>query len=121
MLETDIMRLIQVAASKVGMRLFRNNVGQAKTEDGQFIRFGLCPGSSDLIGFKTKTITPEMVGKQIAVFTALEVKTERGRVTAEQQNFINMVQNAGGYAFVCRSESEFLERHQWMDQSISKD
>jgi ribosomal protein S19 len=39
------------------------------------VQFGLCKGSADLIGWKRVTVTPEMVGSTVAVFTSIEVKT----------------------------------------------
>ena len=84
--------------SQEGYTLFRNNVGLAKLADGRRIRYGLCPGSSDLVGWKTITATPEMVGQKIAVFTAIEVKSRRGKISCKQQNFIDVVRRAGGIA-----------------------
>jgi hypothetical protein len=46
----------------------------------------LCKGSADLIGYRTITITPDMVGQQVAVFTSIEVKTPTGRIRPEQQH-----------------------------------
>ena len=65
--------------------------------------FGLAKGSSDLIGWTTRTITPEMVGQQVAVFTSIEVKSATGRIRPEQQQWIDAVQAAGGIAGVARS------------------
>lgn len=105
-------------------RLFRNNVGQAWV--GNAARFsnagtvivspgdvllrnarplhaGLCAGSSDLIGWRTITITPEMVGQRVAVFVAIEVKSDRGRATEDQAAFLRAVAAAGGMGGVARS------------------
>jgi hypothetical protein len=41
---------------------------------------------------------------------AIEVKRPRGRVTPEQQQFIDMINEAGGLAFVARSVEE-VEKH----------
>ncbi len=102
--ETNLQAQIWKAASQSpDVRLFRNNVGTCTTADGRFVRFGLCPGSSDLIGLKSVTVTPDMVGKTIALFVAVEVKTPRGRVTDEQQRFLDFVQRSGGCAGVARS------------------
>jgi hypothetical protein len=51
-------------------------------------------------------IGPEHVGRTMAVFTAVEVKSATGRATAEQRAFIQHVQAAGGIAGVVRSVDE---------------
>jgi hypothetical protein len=83
--------------------LYRNNCGVLQDRRGVPVRYGLQPGSSDLIGWRTVTITPEMVGQQVAVFTSIEVKTPTGRVKPEQQQWLDAVQAAGGIAGVARS------------------
>lgn len=107
--ETDIQREIMVEASRRGIRLFRNNTGFFRTLDGRGITTGLCVGSSDLIGWTPHTITQEDVGKQIAVFTALEVKTERGKTTKEQDAFLDLVRRAGGIAQIIRHHHALKE------------
>jgi hypothetical protein len=72
-------------------------------QQGRFVRFGLCKGSSDLIGLRSLEITPEMVGQRVAQFVALEVKTASGVVSSEQRAFLQLVQQLGGVAAVCRS------------------
>ena len=106
MKEKDIQTLIRIEASRCGLTVFRNNVGQGYTVDGAPIKFGLCPGSSDLVGWETVTITSAMVGRSIAVFTALEVKTATGRIRSDQQRFIDIVRQSGGYAAVVRSPED---------------
>ncbi len=97
--ETPIMQLI-----RLGLRipLFRNLVGKFKTVQGQWVNAGLGKGSSDLIGWTPTTITQEMVGKKVAVFTAIEVKvpgarTEPSRIF-DQTLFIEAVKRDGGFA-----------------------
>jgi len=63
-------------------------------------------GSSDLVGFVPVTITQEMVGKRIAVFAAVEVKTLTGRVEPNQQNFVDFVKKSGGLSGVARSKED---------------
>lgn len=111
--EKDTERKLILHASKIGSTLFKNNVGALQTPDGYYIRYGLCKGSSDLIGWTPVTITPEMVGKRIAVFTACEVKKNKHgsyRATKEQQAFIAAVKSAGGYAGVadCEKDLEWI-------------
>ena len=72
-------------------------------QQGRFVRFGLCKGSSDLIGLRSMVVTPEMVGQRIAQFVALEIKAPQGVVSPQQQAFLRLVQELGGVASVCRS------------------
>jgi hypothetical protein len=67
------------------------------------VQFGLAVGSADLIGWTTRTITPDMVGQQVAVFTSIEVKSATGRLRPEQRQWLEAVQAAGGIAGVARS------------------
>ena len=105
-LESTILSRVMLRLSDLGARVFRNNVGVAKTENGSVVRYGLCNGSSDLIGWKTITVTPDMVGREIAVFVAVEVKAAKGRASDEQKNFINRVKESGGIAGIVKSEAE---------------
>lgn len=129
--ESNIVQDCRIAASKGGARVFRNNRGFFVTIDCiekirkavmqpnpvkavmetlktlRRVRAGLeVPGSSDLIGWHTITVTPEMVGKQIAVFTAPEVKRPGQYPSPDQRKFITNVQEAGGIAGVVHSGDE---------------
>lgn len=119
MSETTIQRRIQLNLSDLTTRLFRNNVGAAwqgravhnrdvsiTLYDPRRVEYGLCPGSSDLIGLRSVEITPDMVGQRVAIFCAVEVKTATGRPTPEQTAFIKMVDFLGGRAGIARSEDE---------------
>lgn len=101
--------------------VFRNNTGMAwqgdvqKTRDGSIlirnprpIHAGLIKGASDMIGFTTVTVTSEMVGQKVALFTALEAKTGKLKATPEQLQFIKVVQDSGGIAAIVRSEADAL-------------
>ncbi len=70
------------------------------------MRFGLCKGSSDLIGLRSLEITSELLGQRIAQFVALEVKTPQGTISPEQRAFLQLVEQLGGVAAVCRSVNE---------------
>jgi len=97
MKESDVQKLIMLALSDAGCLIFRNNVGVLKNQAGIPIKFGLCVGSSDLIG-----VTP--AGK----FIAIEVKTATGRVRPEQTRFIDAVRSRGGIAGIARSPADAL-------------
>jgi hypothetical protein len=103
--ELAVQNHIRLAVGRGPVRLWRNNTGALKDANGRLVRYGLCTGSSDLIGFTTRTITPDMVGQQVAVFTAIEVK-DRGRPTPDQLRFLEVVAAAGGLAGVARTVEE---------------
>lgn len=118
--ESEVLDLIRNELSyKKNVKIFRNNVGIAaaynfKTRSLrkplQIIRYGLCNGSSDFIGWKSVVITPEMMGKKIAVFTAIEAKRSSNfKISEEQNNFIKTVQEDGGIGIIAKS-AEDLEK-----------
>ena len=103
MSEAVIQQQIRLALGSGSVRLWRNNTGTLPDRQGRPVRFGLCKGSSDLIGLRTITIGPEHVGQTMAVFAAVEVKSATGRPTPDQQAFIDTVQSMGGLAGTARS------------------
>ena len=106
MTESQIQRIIFESQDSRNQKLFRNTAGFDKERR---IHYGIPrKGGSDLIGWT--------VIDGIAVFTAIEVKTDRGHVTQQQQWFIDAVRRDGGIAGVCRS-CEDVERliEEWKD------
>lgn len=126
MKESNVSKLIMIAAGKANTRLFRNNTGQAwQGTKKQFINeggrrkliltdprpldAGLCEGSSDLIGWTEVVITSEMVGQTVAVFTALEVKqSTTAEVSEKQLNFLTVIKKMGGIAGLVTSPADAL-------------
>jgi hypothetical protein len=106
MSEQAIQQRIRLACSRGRVRLWRNNTGRLRDERGQLVTFGLCPGSADLIGYRSVTVTPDMVGQTLAQFAAVEVKTPTGRPTPEQTAFLEHITAAGGLAGIARSVEE---------------
>jgi len=110
--------ILRTAGSLPHVRLFRNQVGEGYVgkalrdpegvflHDARHVRMGLFPGSGDLIGWRTLLVTPEMVGKPIAQFLSIEVKTPTGRVRPDQTNWLTQVNLAGGHAIIARSVSD---------------
>lgn len=112
MTESEIQAaILKKLGARSDVRLFRNNTGVAyqgkrirRTADTitlknpRRIRFGLCVGSSDIIGI--------VQHHGHGVFLAIEVKSARGRLSVEQNDFLYMVQRMGGIAFVARSVAE---------------
>jgi hypothetical protein len=120
--ESILLRQIQLALSPAGTRVWRNNVATGWVGDVQrlsgndvYIRnarplhAGLCKGSSDLLGFHPVRVTAEMIGRNVAVFLAIEGKTGRARTTAEQDTFLRAVEHAGGIAIVGREAEAVRE------------
>jgi hypothetical protein len=103
--ETDLQQRIRLALGlRPDLRLFRNQVGSLPDpRTGRLVTFGLARGSADLIGWRTVTITPDMVGQRLAVFTSIEVKTPTGRLAPMQASWLGAVHGAGGIAGVARS------------------
>jgi hypothetical protein len=103
--ETNIVQLIRLFAPKFDCVIWKNVRGNFLSHDGKRrIAAGLnAAGASDLIGFTRVKITPEMVGQTIAVFTAIEVKTETGTASIAQKDFIDFVLQNGGKAGLARN------------------
>lgn len=96
MTETELQQQIRLELGRErDLVLWRNHVGVGE-HGGRVRRFGLSIGSSDLIGI----LAPS--GR----FVALEVKSARGRVTPEQDLFLTLIQDRGGFAAVVRSVDE---------------
>jgi len=106
--ETEIQQQIRLQCSRGPVRLWRNNSGSLPDpRTGRYVTFGVgSPGGSDLIGYRKVTITPEMVGQEIPIFAAIEVKTPRGKASKQQEAFIEHIRNAGGIAGIARSVDE---------------
>lgn len=119
MLESTILRNIRLALGTTpGLALWRNNTGVATfcqrwrecaaglecptcgtrmpRGDLQRVRYGLANGSADLIGV--------LDGR----FLSLEVKAPRGRVSEEQQQWLECVRGCGGVADVVRSVEDAM-------------
>jgi len=83
-------------------KLFRNNVGGLRTPNGGYIYFGLGNtgkgkgGSPDYVGWTETEITPDMVGKKVAIFTGIEVKSSCGTLTEQQIKWRERIISANG-------------------------
>lgn len=122
----NAVRLILLRFSKLGARLFRMNSGQGwigratkftsethiVAQAGDVLIRQARPfhagfeGLSDSVGWIPVEITPDMVGRTVAVYAAAEIKTGTGRATEPQKQFIAAVRAAGGVAGVCRAEQD---------------
>ena len=126
MSEADLMRRLQILASELGARLFRQNTGMAwvgnarrfsrsemvRVQAGDVVIRNARPfhagitGMSDLGGWKPEKVTADMVGTTVAIYTQVEVKDLDGVVSKEQRAWISAVRNAGGRAGVARNAED---------------
>lgn len=126
--EKSILNKMQLLASKLGHRLFRNNTGMAwqgqvqridattiMVRNATPIKFGLAVGSGDLIGGVPVVITSDMVGRTVLVFTNYEAKCNATRATKEQRNFHDMVISLGGISMIERFTSDGIEGNQYAE------
>ncbi len=101
--EQELQQRIRLELGRGPVRLWRNNVGALRDQRGRLVSYGLCKGSSDLIGLRRLTVSREHLGQELAVFCAIEIKSRRGHPTPEQQQFLAVVEQLGGWAGVARS------------------
>ena len=106
MSEQELQQQIRLQLGSSPVRLCRNNVGALRDERGRLVTYGLCKGSSDLIGLRQVLIGPEHLGQTMAVFSAIEVKATKGRLREEQRSFLELVERFGGYSGIATSVEE---------------
>jgi len=72
--------------------------------------FGAPKGFPDMIGFDSIIISPEMVGKRVAVFVGSELKaTKNDKLKKDQVNFKNLLVKMGGIHRLHRPGGEVVE------------
>lgn len=122
MTESELQARIRLAVGRLpNVKLFRNNrgvfwAGKVIEHDGHAVTLlnprrqecGLFQGASDLIGWTSVVVTPEMVGQPVALFTSGEIKAARRRFEPGQETWLANVAAAGGLAGVLRSEDDAL-------------
>lgn len=97
MSEAEVLRQIRLGLNAPGRVFWRNNVGVAEFPSGERVAYGVGgPGGSDLLGIVD------------GHFVAIEVKSARGRLTAEQKRFIDLVRRCGGRAGEARSVEDAI-------------
>lgn len=83
------------------------HVGDVVVRNARPFDAGLFKGSGDGIGWSSMEITPDMVGRRIAVFTSAETKKPTGgKVQPEQWDWYRNVREAGGIAVIVKHEQD---------------
>ena len=99
MLEKHIQSQILAYLRLKGVFHWRQNTGAVNIQGkngNRFVRFGK-PGISDIIGIYN--------GR----FLAIEVKTQKGRLSEHQKVFLKDVEDNGGIAIVARSVEDVIK------------
>lgn len=123
--------MVQWTEEKRG-RLFKNDNGKAwrgrctdeRIIDGRkvvelfvavLIKYGLCPGSSDLIGWElAEYIDSGFQPVTVPIFCAVEVKTGIDRVRDDQKNWLDTVARMGGRAYLAREDGRGYTMEEWV-------
>ncbi len=118
MSEGNNQAIIRDHYTSLGYRLWRLNTGVLRNEAGRPVRFGLANDNAemnklikpgDLIGWRPRLVTPDMVGDVIAQFVSIEAKADGWRFPrptnrtayahcSAQLRWARMVQAEGGEA-----------------------
>jgi len=125
MSESAILNQVRLVASRLGWRIWRNNKGAGKLENGSFVRWGLCNESAavgsqirsaDLIGIRPVVITQAMIGQTIGQFVSVEVKAPGWRPSATnehetaQRRWATLINELGGYAVITNNVDEAVNK-----------
>lgn len=103
---------VRLEAAQRGYLVWRNNVGALQDAGGRWVRFGLANDSpalnakiksSDLIGLRPVTITPQHVGRVIGQFWSREIKAPGWKFTGDahetaQEAWNTLIVSHGGDA-----------------------
>jgi hypothetical protein len=80
--------------------------GDVVVRNARPLHAGLCKGSHDLVGWRSLEINTEMIGRKLAVFCSLEVKTQTGKPSPDQIHWDQVVKNSGGLSGIVKSVEE---------------
>lgn len=110
--ESENTDFILNAVAPLGIKLFRVQSGSwwaSTNQSGMLYRMhGARAGTSDYCGWRKVIITQEMIGKPIAQFVGIEMKTSKGKEGDAQAAFRKIVTDDGGLCAVCKSPEDAL-------------
>ena len=95
----EIMWLNETGSAYVSNNAYKSHGGDMILKGARRISYGLHGvGGADMIGIQQIEITPDMVGKTIAVFKTVEMKCGRDTLKKDQKKWINIIRGLGGIA-----------------------
>lgn len=121
---TNLMNEIRAAISTATngrVKTFRTNAGSfwqgevVAMQDGLLVLRnprqieGLPEGFPDLLAIIPEIVTPDMVGKTVALAGFVEVKTENDRVSRRQEEFLAVMRACGARAGIARSPEDAVK------------
>lgn len=117
--EAFVQSLIRLEAARAAPPCFlwRNNIGAGKLSSGSFVRWGLANDSrklnerlksGDLIGIRSVTVTPAMVGHRFGQFVSRECKREEWKYSGSleenaQLAWATLINSLGGDAQIVKA------------------
>jgi hypothetical protein len=75
------------------------------------LKYGLCNGSSDLIGFEFD----DFVVCQAPIFCSIEVKTKNDKLKPDQKDWLSMVNKFNGRAYVAYETDDGYKLERWIE------
>jgi hypothetical protein len=99
--ESAVQRAVRLEASALGHRLWRNNVGAGKLDNGSFIRWGL---ANETAGVNKVIKSSDLIGiRSDGVFMAREIKPAGWRYAGTEREiaqlaFLKLITGFGGDA-----------------------
>lgn len=103
MKEAEITKAIRFILDLIGIYHWKQWQGPMSTPKGV----------ADILGI-TKVKVADLVAQgteEVGIFTAIEVKTKTGKLSAHQEKFLNEVKANGGITLVARSADDVIEKY----------
>lgn len=108
-MEGNYRRRMMMSLTRVGFTVFNNPVGIGKPirkkPTDEVIKFGLAPGSADVVGWRSRKepYGSPFYPQPTAIFCSFEMKMPQGVTAIAQAKWQDNVNDAGGFAVICRA------------------
>ena len=108
-LEKDIQRECLQWLHLRGILAWRSNQIPVPLKGGGFRRFTGLKGVSDILGMYTQIVEQDGVKSPMGLILAIEVKQPKGKLSPEQTEFLQQVNEGGGIGLCVHSLDELIE------------